>query len=74
MLQIAVVCNVKSAKNFPLSPFVCFQQFSVALIAIKKNPRPYGRGYIFYINCSKYFSLNPVSGNLKELGFPSVDV
>ena len=34
----------------------------------------YGRGYIFYMNCSKYFSLNPVSGNLKELGFPSVDV
>ena len=27
-----------------------------------------------YMNCSKYFSLNPVSGNLKELGFPSVDV
>ncbi len=30
----------------PPSPFVCFQQFSVALISIKKNPRPYGRGYI----------------------------
>ena len=34
------------AENFPLSPFVCFLQFSVALISIIKNPRPYGRGYI----------------------------
>lgn len=39
--------------------------------SIKKNPQPYGRGYIFYTNCSKYFSLNPASGNLNTLGFPS---
>ena len=64
----------KSAKNFPLSPFVCFLQFSVALISIKKNPRPYGRGYIFYINCSKYFSLNPVSGKRNSFCMPSNDV
>ena len=36
-----------------------------------KNPRPYGRGYIFYMNCSKYFSLNPASGNLNTPCLPS---
>lgn len=39
-----------------------------------KNPRPYGRGYIFYMNCSKYFSLNPASGNLKSFCVPSIAV
>ena len=27
-----------------------------------------------YMNCSKYFSLNPVSGNLKSFCAPSVAV
>lgn len=27
-----------------------------------------------YMNCSKYFSLKPVSGNLNTLGFPSLVV
>ena len=39
-----------------------------------KNPRPYGRGYIFYMNCSKYFSLNPVSGKRNSFCLPSNDV
>ena len=29
---------------------------------------------IFYMDCSKYFSLNPASGNLNTLGLPSLVV
>ena len=31
-------------KIFPSRRSSVFQQFSVALISVKKNPRPYGRG------------------------------
>ena len=62
-----------------LSPF---KRVYVALLLVEKvrtnivkrsNYRPLVKvcPLIFYINCSKYFSLNPVSGNLNTFCLPS---
>ncbi len=65
-------------KIFPLSSFknVMLLLFSVetARTNIVKQSiyRPFVKvcPRIFYMNCSKYFSLNPASGNLNTLGLP----
>ena len=44
--SLSLFCKQKIGENFPLSPFVCFRQFSVAFVSIKKkSPTEWPRIY-----------------------------
>lgn len=72
-------------KIFPSSLLSPFKRVYVALLLVEKartnivkrsNYSPLVKvcPLIFYMNCSKYFSLKPVSGNLNTFCLPSVVV
>lgn len=60
-------------KIFPFRRFPVLSVFSSFDFYKEKIPDRMAEDYL-YINCSKYFSLNPANGNLKSLCPPSVVV
>ena len=61
------------AKFSPPAAFPFLSIFSSFDFYKEKIPDRMAEDYL-YINCSKYFSLNPANGNLKSLCPPSVVV
>ena len=78
--------SAQKKRKFLSSPLLSpFKRVYVALLLVKKQGQTLSNGliiaplsksvlFIFYMNCSKYFSLKPVSGNLKSFCVPSIAV